>query len=349
MDARENPMRRGAGQLVLAVLLGAACLAQARVVTDTPPEWRVKSPRPSIEPIRLDPKLPDYKPVPGLAGTVRSVGSSGLSNLMHTWVDEFQGIYPKVKVEIDGVGSEGGVAALIQGTADVAPMSRAMSAAEVAQFQARFGYAPTRIPIALDAIAVYVNKYNPIQSIDLDQLEAIYSARRTRGGESIRTWGQLGLGGEWAPRTIAVKSPDKKQGLYAMFRELVLEGGDYRYDLQPEPVSTSIVQAVGAEADAIGFASRFYATLRTRAIAVKPRAGGQAVPLTPETCQNGSYPLARKLYLYINRKPGSAVPAPVEQLVTFACSRAGQETVAREGNLPLSAALARDECIAPLH
>jgi phosphate transport system substrate-binding protein len=349
MRAPGTAMRSTAGPIVLAILAGAACFAQARVVTDTPPEWRVKSPRPSVEPIRLDPKLPDYRPVGGLAGTVRSVGSSGLSNLMHTWVDEFQGIYPKVQVEIEGVGSEGGVAALVQGTADIAPMSRAMSPAEIAQFQARYGYAPTRIPVALDAIAVYVNKYNPLQSIDMEQLAAIYAARRKSGGEPIRTWGQVGLGGEWAARAIAVKSPDKKQGLYAMFRDLVLEGGDYRYDLQPEPVSTSIVQAVGAEADAIGFASRFYATLRTRALAVRPRAGGTPVPLTAENCQNGSYPLARKLYLYINRKPGTAVPAAVEQLVTFACSRAGQETVAKEGNLPLSAALARDECIAPLH
>jgi len=346
MSAAHRAALAGAGIAAGAVL---TIVAQARVITDTPPEWRIKSPRPQVEQVRVDAKLPDYRAVPGLAGKVRSIGSSGLSNLVQTWAEEFKGIYPNVEIEIEGVGSEGGVKALIEGAADVAPMSRAMTQAEVGQFQARFGYPPVRVPVALDAISVYVNKYNPLDAIDLEQLEAIYAATRKRGGEPIRTWGQLGLTGAWASRDIAVKSPDRKQGLYAMFRDLVLEGGNYRYDLQAEPVSTSIVQAVGADADAIGFASRFYATLRTRALAVKGRGATQAVLPTPENCQNGSYPLARKLYLYVNRKPGTAVPPTVEQFLGYVCSRAGQETVVREGNLPLSAALARDECMAPLH
>ena len=340
---------RGKPGVCAAALLALTCAAHARIVTDTPPEWRIKVPRPSVEPIPIDVKLPDYKAVAGLSGKVRSVGSSGLSTLLQNWVDEFKNIYPQVTVEVEGAGSEVGVTALLQGTADIAPMSRAMTPAEIGQFQARFGYPPTSVPIALDAISVYVNKYNPLESIDMDQLEAVFAATRKRGGEPIRTWGQLGLTGEWAGRTIAVKSPDRKQGLFSLFRDTVLEGGNYRYDLQPEPVSSSIVQAVGADADAIGFASRFYATIRTRALAVRGRNGTQAVAPTAENCQNGSYPLARKLYLYLNHKPGVALPQPVEQLVTFICSRPGQETVVREGNLPLSAALARDECLAPIH
>ena len=350
-----RPATRSAARVLArstALLLLIGCgLAYPRVVTDkdTPPEWRTKSQHARLPPVVVDPALPDYKPVKGLAGTIHSVGSSGLSNLLLRWSDEFKNIYPQVTIAIEAVGSDKAVAALVDGQAEIAPMSRAMSPAEIAKLEARFGYPPTRVPVALDAIAVYVNKYNPLQEIDMDRLEAVFAANRKNGGAPIRTWGQLGLGGEWAERAIVPKTPDSKQGLYALFREMVLEGGDFRYDLNPDPVSTSIVQGVGADAAAIGFASRFYATVRTRAIAVRARGGTQAYLPTPENCQRGVYPLSRKLYLYFNHKPGTPAAPLVNELVSFVCSRPGQETVANLNNLPLSAALASSECLARLH
>jgi phosphate transport system substrate-binding protein len=295
--------------------------------------------RPSV-----DPALADFQQGTTITGVVRSVGSSTLSNLLFRWSAEFRRLYPEVEMHVIGGGSETALPALIEGRADLGPMSRPMRDAESERFRQKFGYAPTRLTVAVDAIAVYVNKYNPLRQISLRELEAIFSDRPKSGGAPIRTWGQLGLKGEWAARKIIVKGPSPTQGMYGVFRSTVLKGGNYRIDMRPEPVASSIVQGIATEEGAIGFASQFLEAARTRALAIAREDGGPYVPPTGEHAIDGSYPLARKLFIYLNRAPGTTLSPAVSEFLRFICSEHAQQIAAQGGNIPLNATLAAREC-----
>jgi phosphate transport system substrate-binding protein len=302
----------------------------------------------TARPPTVDPEMAEYQPSTNIAGVVRAVGSSTLSNLLFRWSTEFYRLYSSVELQITGGGSETAVPALIEGHADLGPMSRPMSESEVERFRAKFGYPPTRLTVAVDAIAVYVNKHNPLTRISFRELDAIFSDTRKRGSSAIRTWGQLGLTGEWAGRFILLKGPSSAHGLYGVFRSLVLTGGDYRLDMRPGPVASSIVQAVAAEDGAIGFASHFLAAARTKTLAVARDEGGPYVLPIVENAVDGSYPLARNLFIYLNRPPGTPLAPALREFLRFICSEQGQEIAARDGNFPLNADLASRECAAML-
>jgi phosphate transport system substrate-binding protein len=291
-----------------------------------------------------DPALADFQRGTAIAGVVRSIGSSTLSNLLFRWSAEFRRLYPEVEMHVVGGGSETALPALIEGRAELGPMSRPMRDAEIERFRAKFGYAPTRITVAVDAIAVYVNKYNPLGHVSLGELDAIFSDKPKSGGAPIRTWGQLGLTGQWSARKIIVKGPSPTQGMYGVFRSTVLNGGNYRIDMRPEPVASSIVQAVATEEDAIGFASQFLAAARTRTLAIARDRGGFYMPPTDEHVIDGNYPLARKLFIYLNRPPGTALSPVISEFLRFICSERAQEIAAQGGNIPLNATLAAREC-----
>jgi phosphate transport system substrate-binding protein len=299
-------------------------------------------------PITLDPTIPAYTRLPLLTGTVNSTGSSTLSNLLYRWASDFKLTYPNVEINIVGGGSDSAPVALIAGTADLAPMSRPMNATEAAAFKTKFGYEPTRVTVALDAIAIYVNKKNPLTQISLKQADAIFSSSYKRGATPIKTWGQLGLKDDWQSKTIELKGPSRAQGIYGLFRELALDGGDFRFDMKPEPVASSIVQGVGADEKAIGFASYFYVSARARPLAVSKSDGGPFVLPTQEGVLSGAYPLSRMLYIYVNKPPAGALPAASRELLRFICTEPGQAVVARDGNYPLNAALASKECLAQI-
>jgi phosphate transport system substrate-binding protein len=330
--------------------LALPLVASARVSKETPPGWpKPKETLDSAAPhISVDARLADYRQVGKLDGKIRSIGSSTLSNLMNRWAEAFKLLYPNVEIDITGGGSSLAIAALMENRTDLAPMSRPMNAKEAGEFQAKFGYPATRITVALDAIAVYVNKTNPLEALTLTQLDGVFSASRKRGGESIKTWGQLGLGGEWADLEIQPKGPAKTHGMYTVFKEMVMENSDFRYDLKSEPVSTSIVQNVGAEKPAIGFASYFFSSKRTRPLALSTTNGGPYFLPTQQNCLSGKYPLARFLYIYVNKKPGTNLNPVTGQLLGFICSKQGQETSAKEGNYPLSAEVSTKECFGSL-
>jgi phosphate transport system substrate-binding protein len=337
-------------RLLLAAALLLPVAASARVTNETPPGW--PKAKETIEtaapPIIVDARLADYRRVDKLDGKIRSVGSSTLSNLINRWSEAFKLLYPTVEVDITGGGSSIAVAALLENRADLAPMSRPMNAKELSDFQAKFGYPPTRITVALDAIAIYVNKSNPLEALTLTQLDSVFSASHKRGGESIKTWGQLGLSGEWADLDIQAKGPAKTHGMYTIFKEMVMGNGEYRYDLKSEPVSTSIVQNVGAEKSAIGFASYFFSSRRTRPLALSATNAGPYFLPTQQNCLAGKYPLARFLYVYVNKKPGSTLNATTGHFLGFICSKQGQETSAKEGNYPLNADVSVKECFGNL-
>jgi phosphate transport system substrate-binding protein len=340
---------RSAG-LVLAAVMLLPLAASARVTNETPPGWpkAKETIDTAAPPITVDARLADYRRVDKLNGKIRSVGSSTLSNLVNRWAEAFKLLYPTFEVDITGGGSSIAVAALLENRADLAPMSRPMNAKELGDFQAKFGYSPTRITVALDAIAIYVNKSNPLEALTLTQLDGVFSASHKRGGESIKTWGQLGLSGDWADLDIQPKGPAKTHGMYALFKEMVMGNGEYRYDLKSEPVSTSIVQNVGAEKSAIGFASYFFSSRRTRPLALSPTNSGPYFLPTQQNCLAGKYPLARFLYIYVNKKPGTTLNAATGHFLGFICSKQGQETSAKEGNYPLNADVSVKECFGNL-
>ena len=289
-----------------------------------------------------------YVPGSNLQGTLRSVGSSTLSNLMVDWGERFETLHPGVRFSIVGGGSASAMAPLIEGRSDLAPMSRPFSAAERAAFKARHGHEPTQLTVAFDAIAVYVHKNNPLPQLTLAQLDAIYSDQPAGGAALLRSWGELGVGGELAAAPIQVYGPQPQHGLHGVFRSMVMGNRGYRIDMTGEPVSSAIVQAAGSEEAAIAFASQMFVTRRTRQVPIAARAGETAHPPTPQAILGGQYPLSRRLYLYVNRTPGQPLPVVLAEFLRFVCARQGQEMAARDGAVALTEALARAECLAAI-
>jgi phosphate transport system substrate-binding protein len=293
----------------------------------------------------LDNTLPDYRRSVEVSGKLRSVGSSALTQMLNRWAEDFKRVHPAFELEVVGGGSGSGPPALTDGQADLAPMSRPMNTAERSAFRTKHGYDPIQITVGLDALAIYVNKNNPIQKISLRELDALYSITRKRGGRELTTWGELGATGDWADKSIRVFGPQSSQGMYGVFRTEILDGGEYRYDMRTEPVASAIVQGVGADDYAIGFASQSLASARTRALAISELPDSAATLPTHANALKETYPLARKLFVYLNRKPGTPLPPLVQEFVTFICSKQAQRINLELDGFPLNAAMAERQCV----
>jgi phosphate transport system substrate-binding protein len=292
--------------------------------------------------IAVDPELPDYKPVAGISGNLNSIGSDTLNNLMLLWAEAFRAIYPNVNIQIQGAGSSTAPAALIDGTAQLGPMSRAMTGSELDRFEARHGYKPTELKVAIDALAVFVHRENPVQGLSLPQIDAIFSSTYRLGHSPIRTWGQAGLTGDWARRPISLYGRNSVSGTYGFFKNVALGGGDFdsaRY--QEQPGSSTVVQSITADRFGIGYSGIGYSTSGVRALRLAQETGGTLVEPTPENCISGDYPLARFLYVYVNKNPRQPMDRLTYEFIRFTNSRQGQEIVVRDGYFPLPAIATR--------
>jgi phosphate transport system substrate-binding protein len=280
-----------------------------------------------------DPKLPEYKAQAGVSGNLNSIGSDTLNNLMTFWAESFRKVYPGVKIQIEGKGSSTAPPALIAGTAQLGPMSREMKAAELDGFEKKFGYKPRAVAVALDGLAVFVNKDNPVKSLTLEQADAIFSATRKRGAEAITTWGQVGLTGEWANRPISLYGRNSASGTYGYFKEHVLKGGDYAPMVKEQPGSASVVQGIEKELGGIGYSGIGYATSGVRALPIADK----GAPIDPnyENVETFKYPIARYLYVYINVPPAGADKLTCE-FIKFVVSKQGQADTVKDGYFPLS-------------
>ena len=204
--------------------------------------------------LELDPAFTDYKTVSGISGTLKCVGSDTLNNLMTLWSEGFRSVYPGVKIAIEGKGSATAPPALIEGTAQFGPMSREMKGSETEAFEKKFGYKPSRVSVAVDSLAVFVHKDNPIKCLTLKQLDGIFSRERKGGGlKPIKTWGDLGLTGEWANKRISLYGRNSASGTYAYFKEVALFQGDYADSVKEQPGSAGVVQAVASDKYGIGY------------------------------------------------------------------------------------------------
>ncbi|PAU86986.1 phosphate-binding protein [Pseudomonas sp. WN033] len=280
----------------------------------------------------IDPNLPKYERASGVSGNLSSIGSDTLNNLMTLWAEEFNKFYPNVNVQIQGAGSSTAPPAITEGTANLAPMSRAMRDSEIQTFEGRHGYAPYALPVAVDMLAVYVNKDNPIEGLSLPQVDAIFSATRRCGYEAdITRWGQLGMTGAWANRDFALYSRNAVSGTYGFFKDNALCGGDFKSSINEQPGSSSVVQGVTESINGIGYSGIGYRTSGVRVVPLAAEEGADFVEATAENAANGSYPLARYLYVYINKNPNQDLDPLTREFVKMLYTQEGQGVVDRDG------------------
>ncbi len=297
----------------------------------------------SFAQVKVDEALPDYKPGQGVSGSIKSVGSDTMNNLMTLWAEGFRNHYPNVQVEVEGKGSSTAPPALIEGSATFGPMSRDMKEKEIDEFEKRFGYKPVGLPTSLDMLAIYVGKDNPIEGMSLSQADAIFSKSRKRGfATDIRTWGEAGLEGDWANLPISLYGRNAASGTYGFFKEHVLAKGDYKDEVKEQPGSSSVVQGIASDKGGIGYSGIGYKTADVKALALAEKDGEAPVPATPDNAYSGAYPLARFLWLYVNAKPGAELPPLQREFIKFVYSRQGQEVVLKDGYFPVTADIARD-------
>jgi phosphate transport system substrate-binding protein len=298
----------------------------------------------SVPAVEVDAGLPDYQKASGVSGNVISVGSDTLNNLMTLWAEEFKKLYPNVNIQIQGAGSSTAPPALTEGTANFGPMSRPMKEGEIAAFEQKYGYKPTAIGVAIDALAVYVHKDNPIQGLSMPQVDAVFSATRKCGyGEDIVKWGQLGLSGEWADRPIQLFGRNSVSGTYGYFKEHALCNGDFKNTVNEQPGSASVVQSVTKSLNGIGYSGIGYKTSGVKAVPLAKDQGGEFVPANADMAVSGKFPLARFLYIYINKAPNKPLDPIVGEFMKMVLSRIGQEVVVKDGYIPLPAAVASKE------
>jgi phosphate transport system substrate-binding protein len=263
---------------------------------------------------------------------------------MTLWAEGFAKYYPNVKIQVEGKGSSTAPPALIAGTAQLGPMSRPMKNTEIDAFETQFGHKPTPLRAALDSLAVYVNKDNPIESLSVPQVDAIFSKTRALGlKEALNTWGQLGLSGDWASRPISLYGRNSASGTYGFFKEHALGNGDYRDEVKEQPGSASVVQGVTEDVGGIGYSGIGYKTSGVKALALAPKPGAAPVVPTSANVYNGTYPLARFLYIYINKDPDKPLDPLLREFLKYIVSKEGQEAVVKDGYLPIPASVAQDE------
>ena len=325
---RNNRLQRAVGMVLIGgmIVLGSAVTALAQVA--------------------VDPALKSYEKVSGVSGNLNSIGSDTLNNLMTLWAEGFRAIYPNVNVQIEGKGSSTAPPALIEGTAQLGPMSREMKAAEIDAFEKKYDYKPTAIKVAIDSVAVFVHKDNPIKGLSLDQLDSIFSSTNKRGGKPINTWGELGLTGEWANRPISLYGRNSASGTYGFFKEHVLKNGDYRSTVKEQPGSSSVVQGIANDLGGMGYSGIGYKTSGVNALPLAEATGKAMHEPSLENALSGAYPLARFLYVYVNKKPNEPMDKLVHEFVKFVNSKEGQEIVVKDGYYPMPAAVVTETLMA---
>ncbi len=293
--------------------------------------------------LEVDPALPLYSAVSGVSGNLKSVGSDTLNNLMALWSEGFKSKYPGVKISVEGKGSSTAPPALIEGTAQFGPMSREMKSKEIDDFEKKFGYKPSRVRVAVDSLAVFVNKDNPIKCLTLKQVDGIFSKTRKGGhNKEIKTWGDLGLTGQWADRPLSLFGRNSASGTYGYFKEVALFHGDFRDGVKEQPGSSAVVQGIATDKYAIGYSGVGYKTadVKTVPLAVKE---GSCYDATAENAYADDYPLARFLYLYFNRKPNQPLDPLMTEFIKFVFSKEGQQLAIKDGFYPVSRALADED------
>jgi phosphate transport system substrate-binding protein len=292
----------------------------------------------------LDQTLPLYKPVTGIAGQIKSVGSDTLNREMELWAKAFGERYPDVKVVVEGKGSATAPPALLDGKSQFGPMSRPMTGVESEAFEKKYGYRASTVAVAVDALAIYVNKDNPIRCLTMEQVDRIFSStRKGSGGRSIDTWGDAGLQGEWATHPISIYGRNEISGTHEFFREIALYDGDYKQEVKQQPDSEDVVRNVANDKYAIGYSGIGYKTDGVRAVPLAVFSGRDCFDTSADATYSGKYPIARYLYIYFNKKPNEQLDPLRREFIQYVLSRDGQALVEKGGFYPITNELRQNE------
>ena len=291
---------------------------------------------------KVDADLPDYTKASGISGNLSSVGSDTLANMMTLWAEEFKRQYPNVNIQIQAAGSSTAPPGLTEGTSNIGPMSRKMKDKEIEAFEKRYGYKPLAIPVAIDALAVYVHKDNPIKGMSIAEVDAIFSStRKCKHDKDISNWGDLGMTGNWANKDLQLYGRNSVSGTYGYFKKKGLCKGDFKNTVNEQPGSASVVQSVSASINGIGYSGIGYKTSGVKAVALSKKGDGKYVDATSENAVTGAYPLSRFLYVYVNKHPNKPL-APLErEFLKMVLSKTGQEVVVKDGYIPVPARIAK--------
>jgi len=283
----------------------------------------------------VDPALPTYEKTSGVSGNLSSVGSDSLANLMTLWAESYKQSYPNVNIQIQAAGSSTAPPALTEGTANLGPMSRPMKDSEIQAFEQKFGYKPTAVPVAIDALAVFVHKDNPIKQLTMQQVDAIFSSTRLCGeAKDVKTWGELGLSGEWAAKPIQLFGRNSVSGTYGYFKEEALCKGDFKSNVNEQPGSASVVQSISSTVNAIGYSGIGYRTASVRAVPLVNKKG-EVEEANETNALSGKYPLARFFYIYVNKAPNKPLSPLDAEFLKLILSKQGQDVVVKDGYIPL--------------
>jgi len=292
--------------------------------------------------IEVDPELPAYSKQGGISVNLSSVGSDTLNNLMTLWSEKFKQFYPNINIQVEGKGSSTAPPALISATAQLGPMSRAMKQKELDAFESKFGYKPTPVRVAVDALAVFVNKDNPVKGLNLKQVDSLFSKSRRRGHKEVETWGDLGVTGNWASRPISTYGRNSASGTYGFFKKLVMKKGDYKDEVKEQPGSASVVQSVSVDPFSAGYSGIGYKTASVRALPLA-ETGTNFVEPSAQNALAGEYPLARFLYIYVNKAPGKPLDPLTQEFVKMILSKEGQQVVVKGGYFPIAKAVTDED------
>lgn len=307
-------------------------------VVGLPAQEAAKAQDASYGAVKVDQKIGRYVAGAAVSGSLKSIGSDTMNNEMTLWAEGFRKLYPNVQIEIEGKGSSTAPPALEAGTASFGPMSRAMKSEEIDKFEKKYGYKPTEVRTSLDVLAVYVHKDNPLASLSLAKIDAIFSKTRKGGFDAdITTWGQLGLTGEWADKPIAIYGRNSASGTYGYFKEHALFKGDFKDTVKEQPGSSAVVQAVASDKYGIGYSGIGYKTADVRAVPLSKDAYSEIFEANMENAYSGKYPMARFLFLYVNKEPAKALDPLRAEFLSYVLSYQGQEGVVKDGYLPLPA------------
>ena len=290
----------------------------------------------------IDQSLPTYEKTSGVSGNLSSVGSDTLANMMTLWAEDFKQLYPNVNIQIQAAGSSTAPPALTEGTSQFGPMSRKMKPNEIEAFEKHYGYQPTAIRVAIDALAVFVHKDNPIEGMSIEQIDGIFSSTDKCGGGDIQRWGEAGLDGNWAAKDIQLYGRNSVSGTYGYFKKKALCKGDFKANVNEQPGSASVVQSVSQSLNAIGYSGIGYKTAGVKAVAISKK-GTNYVAATAENAATGKYPLSRYLYVYVNKHPNKELAPMDREFIRYVLSMQGQKIVEKDGYVALpSSVIAKD-------
>lgn len=292
--------------------------------------------------VEVDKAIPYYQKASGVSGKISSVGSDTLANLMTLWAEAFKRLYPNVSIQIQAAGSSTAPPALTEGTSDLGPMSRKMKSKEIKAFESVHGYKAMAIPVAIDALAVYVNKDNPVKGMSLQTVDAIFSSTRKCGAKrTLNVWGDLGLGGSLRNQSFQIFGRNSVSGTYGYFKKKALCKGDYKNSVNEQPGSASVVQSVTNSKNGIGYSGIGYRTAGVKIVPLSKKEGQPFIEANAENSVNGTYPLARFLYVYVNKAPNQKLQPKVREFIKMVLSQRGQKVVVKDGYIPLPAKVAK--------